>query len=306
MAETTVMTAPAAGKPAQPATPAEVIELTLMKGDFSKLTPELRLDYIKKLCDDLGLTFSTRPFDFFTDKKSGKMTLYATKNCTDQLRKLHAVSLDVVARDVVFDDCLMVTVEATVTLPNKAKRHDKDVGVVCIAGLKGDDKANALMRAVTKAKRRVTLSICGLGGVPDESELEDVPGVQLPRSVEVTAAAPAALPAPTPPPGCEGAPGMPANASLPVLQAQLSEVVSLKAQLGLTGEPWQALVAKWGRRPSEMTQSQAFDVLAELRHLVSARQLEAGMVGADGLPLAAPQAAHVNGTGAPPAGTFRR
>jgi hypothetical protein len=43
--------------------------------------------------------------------------------------------------------------------------------------LKGDALANALMKAETKAKRRVTLSIAGLGWL-DETELETIPQVR--------------------------------------------------------------------------------------------------------------------------------
>ena len=46
-----------------------------------------------------------------------------------------------------------------------------------IAGLKGEAKANAIMKAETKAKRRVTLSIVGLGWT-DESEVDSIPGAQ--------------------------------------------------------------------------------------------------------------------------------
>ena len=38
--------------------------------------------------------------------------------------------------------------------------------------LKGEVRANAILKAVTKAKRRATLSICGLGWL-DESEVAD-------------------------------------------------------------------------------------------------------------------------------------
>jgi hypothetical protein len=37
-----------------------------------------------------------------------------------------------------------------------------------------EDRANTILKAVTKAKRRVTLSICGLGFL-DETEVEDIP-----------------------------------------------------------------------------------------------------------------------------------
>ena len=56
---------------------------------------------------------------------------------------------------------------------------------MAIAGLKGDALANGLMKAETKAKRRCTLSLCGLGML-DESEIETIPGA---------VRAPAALPA---------------------------------------------------------------------------------------------------------------
>jgi len=46
-------------------------------------------------------------------------------------------------------------------------------GAVDIKGLTGKNLANAFMKAETKAKRRVTLSICGLGFL-DESEVEDM------------------------------------------------------------------------------------------------------------------------------------
>jgi hypothetical protein len=46
------------------------------------------------------------------------------------------------------------------------------------------DKANAIMKAVTKAKRRVTLSICGLGFL-DETEVETIPEAK-PVPVEET------------------------------------------------------------------------------------------------------------------------
>jgi hypothetical protein len=45
---------------------------------------------------------------------------------------------------------------------------------VPIGSLKGDSLCNALMKGETKAKRRVTLSIAGLGWL-DETELETIP-----------------------------------------------------------------------------------------------------------------------------------
>jgi hypothetical protein len=48
---------------------------------------------------------------------------------------------------------------------------------VLIGKLQGEARANAVMKAITKAKRRVTLSICGLG-LMDESEALTLPGAR--------------------------------------------------------------------------------------------------------------------------------
>src|SRR4029077_13307885 len=48
-------------------------------------------------------------------------------------------------------------------------------GAVSIKGLGGQLLANAYMKAETKAKRRGTLSICGLGWM-DETEADSIPG----------------------------------------------------------------------------------------------------------------------------------
>jgi hypothetical protein len=82
-----------------------------------------------------------------------------------------------------------VTAQAT----DKTGRVDESIGAVPVENLKGEAKANAIMKGETKAKRRVTLSICGLGML-DESEVESVKGAT-PVPVELT---PPAEPAPVP------------------------------------------------------------------------------------------------------------
>jgi hypothetical protein len=57
-------------------------------------------------------------------------------------------------------------------------REDESTGAVALGSLKGDALANALMECETKAKRRVTLSLAGLGWL-DETELATIPGAQV-------------------------------------------------------------------------------------------------------------------------------
>lgn len=139
------------------------IEQVIMQGDLSKLTSEQKVFYHKAVCDSLGLNPLTKPFEYIT--LNGKLTLYAKKDCTDQLRKIHNINMEIKSREIV-DDLYIVTARATY----RDGRFDEATGVVNIAGLKGEQRANALMKGESKAKRRVTLSICGLG-LLDETEI---------------------------------------------------------------------------------------------------------------------------------------
>jgi len=142
-------------------------ETALIGGDLAKMGESGRLNYYKGICESMGLNYLTRPFDYIT--LNGKLTLYANRGCADQLRKINGVSLTVVAREKI-GDLYSVSVRAE----DKSGRVDEATGVVTLTGLKGDALANALMKAETKAKRRATLSICGLGWL-DESEIETIP-----------------------------------------------------------------------------------------------------------------------------------
>lgn len=147
---------------------AATIETVLVGGDLSKLTPAQRVSYYNAVCDSLGLNPLTKPFDYIV--LNGKMTLYARRDAADQLRANGRVSVVITSREIV--DGVMV-VSARATMPDG--RTDESIGAVNIQGLKGDALANAMMKAETKAKRRVTLSICGLG-MTDETEVETIPG----------------------------------------------------------------------------------------------------------------------------------
>lgn len=144
-----------------------LLEKVVVMGDISSLTPAERLSYYQKVCESVGLNPLTRPFDYIN--LNGKLTLYARKDATDQLRKIHSISINITSRERI-GDIYVVTAKAW----NKEGREDEAIGAVSIANLKGDQLANALMKAETKAKRRVTLSIAGLGML-DETELETIP-----------------------------------------------------------------------------------------------------------------------------------
>jgi hypothetical protein len=148
-------------------TEAQIIESVVIGGDLSKLTPTQRVNYYRQVCASLNLNPLTKPFDYIT--LNNKLTLYAKKDCTDQVRRNNSISITKLERERI-EDAYVVTAYAQ----DKTGRTDSSIGVVSIKGLAGDALANAMMKGETKAKRRVTLSICGLG-MMDESELETTP-----------------------------------------------------------------------------------------------------------------------------------
>ncbi len=155
---------------------AAIAEKVLVAGDLSKLTSGERLTYISEICKSLGLNPLTRPLEYI--QLQGKLTLYARRECTDQLRKVHGISLEITDRQTV-GDIYIVTARAK----DRTGRVDESTGALPIGNLRGDALANAMMKAETKAKRRVTLSIAGLG-LLDETETETVQDNR-PRMVDV-------------------------------------------------------------------------------------------------------------------------
>ena len=146
------------------------IEKVLLDGDLASLRPDQRLAYYKQVCENLGLDPLTRPFQYIVLNR--KLTLYASKACTDQLRTIKQVSITSLDVSEVAG-CYIVVAHAK----DVSGRTDSDMGSVPIDGLRGDNLCNAMKKAVTQAKRRVTLSLCGLGML-DETETTQIKGAE--------------------------------------------------------------------------------------------------------------------------------
>lgn len=145
---------------------AAIVESVVIGGDLGRLTAEQRVAYYRQVCDSVGLNPWTRPFDYLV--LNGKLTLYANRGASDQLRRLRAISIEKVEREEL-DGIFLVTVYGR----DKDNRVDTAIGAVPIDGLKGEARANAMMKAETKAKRRLTLALAGLGWL-DESEVDSI------------------------------------------------------------------------------------------------------------------------------------
>lgn len=151
--------------------PTEIISNLVLKGDIRGMSSDDRVKYYNHLCRSLGLNPLTQPFQILN--LSGKEVLYATKTATEQLRKINGISVETIQQRVENGICI-----TTVTVRDKTGRTDGAIGAVSVEGLKGDSLCNAWMKSETKAKRRATLSISGLGML-DESEIETIPNAKI-------------------------------------------------------------------------------------------------------------------------------
>lgn len=142
----------------------DAIEKILIAGDLAPLTADQRLAYYHSVCESVGLNPLTRPFDYVT--YNGKLQLYPKAGAADQLRRLYGVAITLAKRELL-GDVYMVTAHAQ--MPDG--RTDESTGAISVKGLTGEALANAYMKCESKAKRRVTFSICGLGML-DQGDVE--------------------------------------------------------------------------------------------------------------------------------------
>lgn len=162
----------------------------VFNNNFQGMTKEQRLFYVNKLCEHLGLNPLLAPFQFIElgAGREKKLTLYATKGCAEQLRFNSNVSTRII-EEKEENDMYMVKVEGS--LPNgrvdqsiaylplvaperiwdNATNRYKTTGK--IVRLSHADLANAKMKCETKAKRRVTFSLCGVPFM-DDIDVENI------------------------------------------------------------------------------------------------------------------------------------
>ena len=143
-----------------------IISSIVINGDISKLSPQQKVDYYRQFCERLGLDPLSQPFKLL--RLNGKEILYCDRTGAQQLNKIHGVSHEIKARETV-SGCYVVTAQAS----TPDGRHTESIGAVTIDNMKGDALCNAMMKAETKAKRRATLDLLGLG-ILDETETETI------------------------------------------------------------------------------------------------------------------------------------
>ena len=79
----------------------DAIERALMDGDLSTLTQVEKLAHYQSVCQPIGLTPLTKPFQYIT--LNGKLQMYALKGATDQLRKIYKIDCEIVKTETKAD-----------------------------------------------------------------------------------------------------------------------------------------------------------------------------------------------------------
>lgn len=143
----------------------EAISKLVLKGDLSGLTQEQVVAYYNYRCKLIGLDPATKPFDIV--EKGGKKFFVTNKSASEQLRRIHGIS--VIDKDAKVEQGLFIV---TIKAQTKDGRIDIATGIKPVEGIKGQLLGDAMMATETKAKNRVTLSLCGLG-MNDEDEMID-------------------------------------------------------------------------------------------------------------------------------------
>lgn len=138
------------------------------KGDPRGMSDVERARYVRDLCKLLRLNPLTRPVQFLS--LSGREVLYVTRTATDQLAAMHSLNRETLEGPEVrvIEGVKVVYCKVKCTLPTG--RFETAVATFLLKS-----PADDLMKAETKAKRRGTLAILGLG-VLAEDEAESIPG----------------------------------------------------------------------------------------------------------------------------------
>lgn len=146
-----------------------MIGLFSANGSIHHLDTSTKSMLLVKLCNMIGLNQYTRPFRVYRNLQ-GEEFIYATKDCCAQLRHLFSISITSL-QDKIVDNIVIVTASGI----NKFNRMSMEIGSVNLNEYANDnqDRANCIMWATTKAKRRLTLDLAGLGVLADV-ELRDM------------------------------------------------------------------------------------------------------------------------------------
>jgi hypothetical protein len=254
----------------------------LIRGDVSNVPREALLRYVFTFCERVGISPLAVPFSLMKTQQG--MQLVANRNFYDAVANKYSVSRECVGEGF-FEGTKLYYTRYRATTPDG--RVTEDMALVDTAGLNGKDLANAIMKAHTKGRNRVTRAHLGFP-FPDETEAETVPGASVVSIEEVPSGSNGeplqddALPKPEPP-----------RAS----REQIKRIHALAKRLGMNEEAYRRLLSeRFGCQSSKsLTPEQAEELAREMAQLWREReqaQQQAEQSEAETLEVAAEQSEH--------------
>ena len=246
------------------ATTDEDVNALVDSNDLSTLSAEQRRRYYLDFCREHGLNPRLKPF-MWLRTKDGRLILYTPKTGSDQLRKVHGISITSLDTKLV-GDCY----SAKTTGCTQDGRTDFDEGTVNLRGLRGQERANAMMAAVTKSKRRLTLSLSGVG-LLDETEVRTMDGsTMLEYDIETGDLTPAQL-----------ADALQLGIEPKVTPEQLGCFHAIVRDMNWSDDEWQALLKRNGyNQPGEIGRFRQFtEIKAQLSDITVRNAIRAELGG---------------------------
>jgi hypothetical protein len=144
----------------------KMVESYVTTGDVSRLSPADRTKLYFGLCEATGLNAATNPI--LSLKLNGKEIFYFGRGATDQMAAKHRLNREIVEgpelRDIGGKKIVYAKCRAT---------HPNGRVETAVATLLFADASSDYMKCETKAKRRATLAILGLGML-DELEIDAI------------------------------------------------------------------------------------------------------------------------------------
>lgn len=148
----------------------------MVSGNLSKMTLVEKAQFLAQLAKAENIPAFPPPYAIGLDPQTKKEKIISTKNRAESLRKRDSISTEILYKGPMRNgtpdgDLTFYEVEIKGSTPDG--RSAMDLGVVFLGNLQGQERANKIMAAVTKAQNRVTNSLSG-SGMLDETEARDM------------------------------------------------------------------------------------------------------------------------------------
>lgn len=135
--------------------------------DWTGVNDDDRLKYVLAICKSLNIPTPLNPFRFI--KVHNKTVLYAPNEAAQLIAERNRISTPITNKYLDKEQNIYVV---EVRASNVTGRHTDNLGAIYVGGMSGPDRANSIMKCVTKAQRRTIFAMTGLSIVDDDQLTE--------------------------------------------------------------------------------------------------------------------------------------